>query len=72
MKLAQAMAKTFTRIGNEENNPYFQTSKFDHILDYFKHNHHHCQIKDLNGKLIFRTQNIASIRAAIDQCQRLI
>lgn len=62
----------FTGYFPEENNPYFQTSKFDRVLNYFKHNHHHCQIKDLNGKLIFRTQNIASIQVAIDQCQRLI
>lgn len=61
----------FTAYFPEENDPYFQTKTFGNILDYFKKHHQNCQIKELNGKLIFRAQNIGSIQAAIELCQQL-
>lgn len=63
--------KQFTAYFPEENNPYFQTKTFDTILNYFKKNHQNCQLKELNGKLIFRSKNINSIQDAIEQCQQL-
>ena len=63
--------KQFTAYFPEENNSYFQTKTFDTILNYFKKNHQNCQLKELNGKLIFRSKNINSIQDAIEQCQQL-
>ena len=55
-----------------QDSPYFQSPTFGKILDYLKHNHRHCEMKELKGKLIFRLRNIESIQEAIDSCQKLI
>lgn len=55
-----------------QDSSYFQSPIFGKILDYLKHNHRHCEMKELKGKLIFRLKNIESIQEAIDTCQKLI
>ena len=55
-----------------QDSSYFQSPIFGKILDYLKHNHRHCEMKELKGKLIFRLRNIESIQEAIDTCQKLI
>ncbi len=55
-----------------QDSSYFQSPIFGKILDYLKHNHRNCEMKELKGKLIFRLRNIESIQEAIDTCQKLI
>jgi transcription-repair coupling factor (superfamily II helicase) len=48
-----------------QDNPYFQSPTFGKVLEFFKKNHQHCEMKELKGKLIFRIKDINSINQAI-------
>jgi len=55
----------------EQDSPYFQSKAFGNVLEYLKKNHHHCEIKERKGKLIFRLKKINSIQQAIEKCKLL-
>jgi transcription-repair coupling factor (superfamily II helicase) len=55
-----------------QENPYFQSTTFGKVLEYFKKNHKNCEMKELKGKLIFRMNNVNSISQAIEKANSIL
>ena len=51
---------------------YFQTESFGKVLEFLKHNHSNCEMKEIKGKLILRINNIHTVQEAILQCQKIL
>ena len=58
-----ALKTTSYRIFPSQDSEYFQSESFGKTLEFLKQNHSNCEMKEVKGKLIFRINNIHTVKS---------